>query len=58
MSFCSGKILTFVAVAFCECILLLTLLFTYFGLNFAGDPTLFHRGHHSLRVLRVLIRNA
>jgi ABC-2 type transport system permease protein len=36
-----GKILTFVAVAFCECLLLLTLLFTYFGLNFAGDPTCF-----------------
>src|ERR1700722_7825464 len=39
--FLLGKILTFVAVAFCECILLLTLLFTYFGLNFAGDPTCF-----------------
>jgi ABC-2 type transport system permease protein len=36
-----GKILTFVAVAFCECLLLLTLLFTYFGLDFAGDPTCF-----------------
>ena len=51
--FLLGKILTFVVVAFCECLLLLTLLFTYFGLNFAGDPTLFHRRHHSLRVLRV-----
>ena len=39
--FLLGKILTFVAVAFCECILLLTLLFTYFGLSFAGDPTPF-----------------
>ncbi len=39
--FLLGKILTFVAVAFCECILLLTLLFTYFGLDFAGDPTCF-----------------
>ncbi len=36
--FLLGKILTFVVVAFCECILLLTLLVTYFGLNFAGVP--------------------
>lgn len=39
--FLLGKILTFVCVAFCECLLLLTLLFTYFGLNFAGDPSCF-----------------
>ena len=39
--FLLGKILAFVGVAFCECLLLLTLLFTYFGLNFAGDPTCF-----------------
>jgi len=39
--FLLGKILPFVAVSFCECLLLLTLLFTYFGLNFAGDPTCF-----------------
>jgi ABC-2 type transport system permease protein len=39
--FLLGKILTFVLVSFCECILLLTLLFTYFGLNFAGDPSCF-----------------
>jgi ABC-2 type transport system permease protein len=39
--FLLGKILTFMVVAFCECLLLLTLLFTYFGLNFAGDPTCF-----------------
>jgi ABC-2 type transport system permease protein len=39
--FLLGKILTFVVVSFCECILLLTLLFTYFGLNFAGDPSCF-----------------
>ena len=39
--FLLGKILTFVAVAFCECLLLLTLLFTYFGLDFAGDPSCF-----------------
>lgn len=36
-----GKIFTFMIVAFCECLVLLTLLFTYFGLNFAGDPTPF-----------------
>lgn len=39
--FLLGKIFTFMIVAFCECFLLLTLLFTYFGLNFAGDPTPF-----------------
>jgi ABC-2 type transport system permease protein len=39
--FLLGKILPFVAVSFCECLLLLTLLFTYFGLNFAGDPSCF-----------------
>src|SRR6202789_3720711 len=39
--FLLGKILTFMVVAFCECLLLLTLLSTYFGLNFAGDPTPF-----------------
>ena len=39
--FLLGKILTFMVVAFCECLLLLTLLFTYFGLNFAGDPSCF-----------------
>jgi ABC-2 type transport system permease protein len=39
--FLLGKIFTFMIVAFCECLLLLTLLFTYFGLNFAGDPTPF-----------------
>jgi ABC-2 type transport system permease protein len=39
--FLLGKILTFMVVAFCECLVLLTLLFTYLGLNFAGDPTPF-----------------
>jgi ABC-2 type transport system permease protein len=39
--FMLGKILSFMIVSFCECLLLLTLLFTYFGLNFAGDPTPF-----------------
>jgi ABC-2 type transport system permease protein len=39
--FLLGKILTFMVVSFCECLVLLTLLFTYFGLNFAGDPTPF-----------------
>jgi ABC-2 type transport system permease protein len=36
-----GKIFTFMIVSFGECLLMLTLLFTYFGLNFAGDPTAF-----------------
>jgi ABC-2 type transport system permease protein len=39
--FLLGKILAFMIVAFCECLLLLLLLFTYFGLSFAGDPTPF-----------------
>jgi ABC-2 type transport system permease protein len=39
--FLLGKILTFMVISFCDCLLLLTLLFTYFGLNFAGDPTPF-----------------
>ena len=39
--FLLGKILAFMVVAFCECLLLLCLLFTYFGLSFAGDPTPF-----------------
>jgi ABC-2 type transport system permease protein len=36
-----GKIFTFMIVAAAECLVLLTLLFTYFGLSFAGDPTPF-----------------
>ena len=39
--FLLGKIFTFMVVAGCECLILLTLLFTYFGLSFAGDPTPF-----------------
>jgi ABC-2 type transport system permease protein len=39
--FLLGKIFSFMVVAFGECLLLLTLLFTYFGLQFAGDPTPF-----------------
>jgi ABC-2 type transport system permease protein len=39
--FLLGKILTFMIVAGAECLVLLTLLFTYFGLSFAGDPTPF-----------------
>jgi hypothetical protein len=39
--FLLGKILTFMLVSFCECLVLLTFLFTYFGLDFAGDPTPF-----------------
>ncbi len=39
--FVLGKILAFVVVALADCILLLALLFTYFGLSIAGDPTPF-----------------
>jgi ABC-2 type transport system permease protein len=37
--FLLGKIFAFVAVAIAECLLGLALLFTYFGLSLAGDPT-------------------
>ena len=37
--FLLGKILAFMAVALAECLIMSTLLFTYFGLAFAGDPT-------------------
>jgi drug efflux transport system permease protein len=39
--FLLGKILAFMAVAIAECLLGLLLLFTYFGLRVAGDPTPF-----------------
>jgi ABC-2 type transport system permease protein len=39
--FLLGKILAFMLVALCDCVLLLGLLFTYFGLSIAGDPTPF-----------------
>ncbi len=39
--FLLGKILAFVAIALAEWCLSLTLLFTYFGLHFAGDPSAF-----------------
>jgi ABC-2 type transport system permease protein len=39
--FLLGKIFAFMLVAFAECGLLLLLLFTYFGLSFAGDPVPF-----------------
>jgi ABC-2 type transport system permease protein len=37
--FLLGKILAFMAVALGECLVMASLLFTYFGLSFAGDPT-------------------
>ncbi len=37
--FLLGKILAFMAVAFAEALIMASLLFTYFGLAFAGDPT-------------------
>jgi ABC-2 type transport system permease protein len=39
--FLLGKVLAFMAVALGECLLMLILLFTYFGLHFVGDPTPF-----------------
>src|ERR1022692_3869885 len=36
-----GKILAFTAVALAEALVMASLLFTYFGLTFAGDPTPF-----------------
>src|ERR1700730_12841980 len=36
-----GKIFAFMAVALAECLVMCVLLFTYFGLSFAGDPTPF-----------------
>lgn len=39
--FLLGKIAAFMAVAIAECLLMLILLFTYYGLTFAGDPTPF-----------------
>src|SRR4029078_502904 len=39
--FLLGKVLTFMTVALAETAVMLVLLFTYFGLSFAGDPTPF-----------------
>ena len=39
--FLLGKILAFAVVALGECLIMMSLLFTYFGLSFAGDPTPF-----------------
>jgi ABC-2 type transport system permease protein len=39
--FLLGKILAFMAIAILEAVVMLLLLFTYFGLSFAGDPTPF-----------------
>jgi ABC-2 type transport system permease protein len=39
--FLLGKVLAFMVVALAETAVMLVLLFTYFGLNFAGDPTPF-----------------
>jgi len=39
--FLLGKILAFMDVALAECLVMSVLLFTYFGLSFAGDPTPF-----------------
>jgi ABC-2 type transport system permease protein len=39
--FLLGKVLAFMTVALAECLAMMVLLFTYFGLSFAGDPTPF-----------------
>jgi drug efflux transport system permease protein len=39
--FLLGKVLAFMVVALAESLVMLVLLFTYFGLDFAGDPTPF-----------------
>jgi ABC-2 type transport system permease protein len=39
--FLLGKVLAFMTVAMAECLVMMVLLFTYFGLSFAGDPTPF-----------------
>ncbi len=39
--FLLGKVMAFMVVAFAECCLLLTILFTVFGVRLAGDPTPF-----------------
>ncbi len=39
--FLLGKIFAFMLIGLCDCVLLLTLLLTYFGLTIAGDPTPF-----------------
>jgi ABC-2 type transport system permease protein len=39
--FLLGKIIAFMTVALAECLVMSSLLFTYFGLSFAGDPTPF-----------------
>lgn len=37
--FLLGKIIAFMVVALAECLIMSLVLFTYFGLSFAGDPT-------------------
>jgi ABC-2 type transport system permease protein len=39
--FLLGKIVAFAVVALAECLIMMSLLFTYFELSFAGDPTPF-----------------
>jgi ABC-2 type transport system permease protein len=39
--FLFGKVLAFMTVALAETLVMMVLLFTYFGLSFAGDPTPF-----------------
>ncbi len=50
--FLLGKIAAFMVVATAEASIMMMILFTGFGLRFAGDPTPFHRRHDSVHVLR------
>jgi hypothetical protein len=45
-------------VAGCECLLLLTLLFTYFGPELRGRSDAFHRGDDPVCLLRILVRHS
>ena len=41
LEFLLGKVLAFTIVGLCECVPLLFMLYTYFGLGFVGDPSCF-----------------
>ena len=50
--FILGKIFAFMVVAFAECLLMLVLLFSFFGVSLAGDPNSLSGRHRCLRLLR------
>ena len=53
--FLLGKIFAFMVVAIGECLLMLVLLFTYFGLNLGGRSNAVPGGHDPVRVLRGVV---